>query len=294
MNSKPFKATHRGYVKLANTDIPCAVLENGKRIISQTGLFRAFERPRKGEVRQEGLPSIIGAKNLLPFVTEEIKEKAQPISYEHTNGKTSYGYDAELIPLLCELYLNAKDAGVAMESQEKIIIVSNILVRALAKVGITALIDEATGYQYDREKDELQKILAAYISEDFLRWQMRFPRKFYEEIFRLYGWKYNPTEVKRPAYIGKFTNKYVYKQMPEGVLDELRRKNPVMESGIRKRHHHQHLTEDIGIKHLDRHLTKLITVMELSNSISEFNNQFNRVFSNNNQLQLPINIEPNR
>ncbi|MDQ5938699.1 MAG: hypothetical protein QG603_527 [Patescibacteria group bacterium] len=294
MNTKPLKATHRGYLKLVNNDIPCAVLENGKRIISQTGLFSAFERPRKGEVRQEGLPSIIGAKNLLPFVTDEIKEKAQPISYIHTNGNIAYGYDAELIPLVCELYLKASDAKVALESQEKIILVANIIVRSLAKIGITALIDEATGYQYDREKDELQKILAAYIAEDFLRWQMRFPRKFYQEIFRLYGWRYDPMSVKRSAYLGKFTNQYVYEQLPEGVLDELREKNPVTEKGTRKRHHHQHLTEDIGIKHLDRHLTKLITVMELSNSLSEFKRQFNRVFKNIDQQELPIPTAPHK
>jgi hypothetical protein len=294
MPNKPLKATHRGYVKLANNNIPCAVLENGKRIISQTGLFQAFERPRKGEIRQEGLPSIIGAKNLLEFVTDEIREKSQTISYVHTNGKTAYGYDAELIPLICELYLKADDSKITLDSQKNMVFVANILVRSLAKVGITALIDEATGYQYDREKDELQKILAAYISEDFLRWQMRFPRKFYQEVFRLYKWPYEPMSIKRPAYLGKFTNEYVYEQMPQGVLEELKKRNPLTEKGVRKRHHHQYLTEDIGVKHLDRHLTKLITIMELSNSINDFKNQFNRVFKNAHQPQLPLNTGENK
>jgi hypothetical protein len=44
------KATHRGYLIIAGAEIPCAVLENKKRVISQTGLFKSFERPRKGEV----------------------------------------------------------------------------------------------------------------------------------------------------------------------------------------------------------------------------------------------------
>ena len=98
--SKAIKATHRGYLEIAGVEIPCAVLENKKRIISQTGLFKAFDRPRKGEVRQEGLPSIIGAKNLLSFITDEIREKCQPIPYLHTNGKIAQGYDAEVIPVL--------------------------------------------------------------------------------------------------------------------------------------------------------------------------------------------------
>jgi len=294
MSKKPLKATHRGYLKLADTEIPCAVLENGKRIISQTGLFMAFDRPRKGEVRQEGLPSIIGAKNLLSFVTDEIKEKSQPIPYVHTNGKTVYGHDAEIIPLICELYLQARESGVALGSQESVILRASILVRSLAKVGITALIDEATGYQYDREKDELQKILKAYIAEDYLKWQRRFPRKFYQEVFRLYNWPYEPLSVKRPACLGQFTNKFVYEQMPPGVLEELRKRNPITDKGIRKRHHHQHLTEDVGVKHLDRHLTKLITVMELSNNVSEFKENFKRVFENTNQLTLPMQINENK
>lgn len=40
---------------------------------------------------------------------------------------------------------------------------ANIIIRSVAKVGIVALVDEVTGYQYEREKDELQKILKAYI-----------------------------------------------------------------------------------------------------------------------------------
>ena len=76
-----FEATHRGYLNIAGTEIPCAVLRNGKRVISQSGLFKTFERPRKGEKRQEGLPSIIGAANLVPFVTDELREKCRVIHY---------------------------------------------------------------------------------------------------------------------------------------------------------------------------------------------------------------------
>lgn len=287
-----FHASHRGYLKLGNkesfVEIPCAVLENGKRIISQTGLFDAFDRPRKGEKRLDGLPSIIGAKNLLQFVNEEVRENSKPIHYYHTNGTTAIGYDAELIPLVCELYLKADEEGVAVASQESIIEHARILVRSLAKVGITALIDEATGYQYDREKDELQKLLSKYIAEDFLKWQSRFPRKFYQEAFRLHDWEYNPMSLKRPGYLGKFTNKYVYEQMPPGVLEELRTRNPTNEKGRRSRKHHQHLTPEIGVQHLERHLTKLITVMELSDNINQFESNFQRVFENNHQLSLDI------
>jgi hypothetical protein len=282
-----YEATHRGILHIAGADVPCAVLANGKRIISQTGLFQAFDRPRKGEKRQEGLPSIVGAANLLPFVTDELREKSRAIHYVHTNGQLVSGYDAEVIPLVCELYLAANDAeDVLVESQQKIVLRATAMVRALAKVGITALIDEATGYQYDREKDALQKLLKAYIAEDYLKWQTRFPRKYYQEVFRLHKWEYDPQSLKRPQYLGKFTNEFVYKQLPKGVLEELRRKNPVTEKGVRRRRHHQHLSTEVGVPHLDRHLTKLITVMELSDDTESFKKNFNRVFRKVEQLDL--------
>ena len=283
-----YECTHKGELDLGNKKIACAVLSNGKRIITQTALFDAFNRTRKGEKRLDGLPSIVGAKNLLPYVTEELREKALPIHYYLQNGKIASGYDAELIPIVCELYLSAQDDGVLHESQEKIAIQAKILVRSLAQVGITALIDEATGYQYDRENNALQEILKAYIAEDFLKWQARFPRKYYKELFRLYGWDYNPSTLKRPQYLGKFTNEYVYKHLPEGVLEELRKKNPKTHKGYRSKRHHQFLTGEIGIPHLEKHITKVITIMELSNNPDEFKENFNRVFKGFHQATFDL------
>jgi len=281
-----FQATHKGILDIAGSEVACAVLSNGKRIISQTSLFSAFDRPRKGEKRQEGLPSIIGASNLVTYVTDEVREKCLPIHYIHTNGTLASGYDAELIPIVCELYLKANDEKALVESQQKIVLRATAIIRALAKVGITALIDEATGYQYDREKDELQRILRAYIAEDFLKWQARFPRKYYQELFRLFNWEYDPHSLKRPQYLGKFTNEYVYKQLPPGVLEELKNKNPKNMNGNRRHRHHQHLTPEVGLPHLDRHLTKLITVMELSDNVDTFKKNYQRVFNKVDQLEL--------
>ena len=286
-----FECTHKGDLVLGKASISCAVLSNGKRIITQTALFDAFERPRKGEKRLEGLPSIVGAKNLLPFVTDELKEKAQPVHYYQQNGKVTSGYDAELIPLVCELYLIANEEGVLLESQYKMVAQANILIRALAKVGITALIDEATGYQYDRENNALQEILKAYIAEEFLKWQARFPRKYYKELYRLYGWDYEPSSMKHPKYLGKFTNAFVYDYLPPGVLAELRSKNPVNNKGYRTKKHHQFLTGEIGIPHLEKHITKLITIMELSDNATDFKKNFKRVFDNIEQYEMELSVE---
>lgn len=283
-----FECTHKGDLKIGDKSIACAVLSNGKRIITQTALFDAFDRPRKGEKRIEGVPSIVGAKNLIPYISNELREKAQPIHYYLQSGGVTSGYDAELIPLVCELYLVANDDDVLIDSQEKMVLQANILIRSLAKVGITALIDEATGYQYDRENNALQELLKAYISEDFLKWQARFPRKYYQELYRLYGWDYNPLSMQHPKYLGRFTNQYVYEHLPKGVLAEMKAKNPKNENGHRVKRHHQFLTGDIGVPHLEKHITKLITIMELSDGVDDFKDNFNRVFNNIDQMKLGL------
>lgn len=283
-----YECTHKGDLEIGEKRISCAVLSNDKRIITQTALFDAFDRPRKGEKRIEGLPSIVGAKNLIPFITDELRLKSEPVHYYLQNGKVTAGYDAEFIPLICELYLVANENGALLESQEKMVIQAGILIRALAKVGITALIDEATGYQYDRENNALQEILKAYIAEDFLKWQSRFPRKYYQELYRLYDWDYDPLSMKHPQYLGRFTNEYVYDHLPPGILEELRNKNPKNNKGNRIKRHHQFLTGDIGVPHLEKHITKLITIMELSDNAEHFKNNFNRVFKGIEQLRLNL------
>lgn len=272
------KATHRGYLKIADKEIACAVLENGKRIISQTGLFEAFDRPRTGKIKDEKFPSILSARNLYPLVDDEILSKSKVIHYYHTNGRIATGHDAELITLICDLYIEAKSKDILYPSQEKHFERAMILIRSLAKVGITALIDEATGYQYDRESQALQKLLEQYISKDLMKWQKRFPNSYYKEIFRLHDWDYNADSNLRPGYVGKFTNKYVYDLFPKEVMDEIKHLNPIENNSFRKNKYHQYLTPTIGVPQLDKHISKLIAVMKLSKNIEEFENNFKSVF----------------
>lgn len=131
--------------------------------------------------------------------------------------------------------------------QEHIVEQCKILLRGFAEVGITALVDEATGYQEVRDRLALQKILDKYITNEWAKWTKTFPDEFYKELFRLkcvrypYGDKGN-----KPSYVGHWTNDVIYKRLAPGVLRELRENNPRRPSGSRQRKHHQHLTRDYG------------------------------------------------
>src|SRR5699024_2303803 len=125
------------------------------------------------------------ANNLKPFINNNLESNSTPILFIDLNGNESIGYKALLLPSVCYVYIDALEQGVLQQNQMHIAERAKKLVRGFATVGIIALVDEATGYQHDREHQELQKILKQYISEELLPWQKRFPDEFYQELFRL-------------------------------------------------------------------------------------------------------------
>lgn len=281
------KAKYTGVLNIAGNEINCAVLDNDTRIVNGTNILKAFGRKQMGAGKHSGISPILTSKRLEAFVDDSEIGSLQPITYLAKNGRQQSGYPAEVIQIICEIYLRARDNNALDKGQLHLAEQAEIIVRSLAKTAIVALIDEATGYQYEREKDALQKILSAYIREDYMAWQQTFPRKFYKELFRLCGWEYDPSNVRRPAYLGKLTNKYVYELLPQGVLERLRDLNPINDSGNRIRRHHQYLTDDARI-HLERHLTKIITLMEISDDFHQLDRSVNKVFRDVDQLSFNL------
>jgi len=109
------RATHQGALKIGERELTCAVLENGTRILTSTAIFKAFGRPRKGkgkEIYRTEMPSFIDAKNLNPFIGNELRDGTIFLEYISISGKQMTGYKAEILPLICDVYLSAREAGV--------------------------------------------------------------------------------------------------------------------------------------------------------------------------------------
>lgn len=296
------QATHMGEIQIGEIILPCAVLEDGTRVISQRGMSKGLGRVTTGSgthySRNDNgvarLPTFLSGRNIKELVPEDLAASLlQPIEYLPLHGgRTAHGFPANLVPNICDVWLMARDAGVLQASQKHIADRAYMLMRGLAHVGIIALVDEATGYQEVRARDELSKILEAYISPELMPWTKMFPDVFFKEIYRLQGWEYRPGSTRRTPYVGKLINKYVYEQLPPGVLDELRRLNPVTESGYRKRKHFQLLTADTGNPHLDRQITAVTTILRISDDQYEFKHNFERAFPKDQlQLRLPLRVE---
>lgn len=295
------RETHAGELVIGDRVIPCSVLEDGRRVLSQRAVMRTMGASMGGHQSAEDaagdaakLPRFMARKSLIPFIDSELMMLLEnPVLYRgRRGGKASLGYEATALPKICSTILNARDAGSLRPQQMPMAIVADMLIRAFAQVGIIALIDEATGYQAERDKDELQKFLALYLTEERLKWVSTFPSEFFSHIFRLKNWKRPISAQARPPMMGKIINKIVYERLPEGVLAELQQRNPVdYESKRRKWKHHQFLSNDVGHPDLRVHIQQLLALMRASRSWDEFTELFTRSFFPNAGDQPALGLE---
>jgi hypothetical protein len=274
------RASHEGDLHIPGVvPLKVANLKDGRRVLLSRAFLEALGRPWKGTYKHTTRPNFIDAKNLDPFITDELVQYLEPIEYLSPSGHKRTGYRAELLPLVCKVYIKARDAGALNPGQKSAAKFAEVLLEGFEKIGIISLVDDATGYTKIRARDELQAILAAYISAELLPWAKRFPDSFYEELHRVWGWNYTPGSNARNAYIGKLTKALIYDPLPPGVIEELERKNPYdPEKRRRKRLHHQLLTSNIGHPHLEKQIVSVTTLLRISTNKDEFIRHFSKAF----------------
>ena len=278
---------------IGEIEIPCYVLEDETRVLSQRGFLSAIGRSesRSGHSRASGdkLPGFLAASNLKPFIDGDLAAATNPVEFQLPHGgPVAHGYPAIVLPQVCEVYLKAREAGALLRSQRHVATRAAILIRGLATVGIIALVDEATGYQRVRAERALATILERFIAEELQPWSKTFDYEFYEEIFRLKGWD-GPHGNKRSPLIGRYTNDFVYARIAPGVLDELRERNPVLPQGWRKNRHHQWFTPNIGHPKLKEHLAGVTALMRAAATWESFKRSLDRAYPKvNTTLVMPI------
>lgn len=271
------RETHPGEIRLGEVVLPCAVLDNETRILKTMGITRAFGSSKKtaNTPTIDGSPqppAFLKSKSISEFISSELLEKmVAPVAYKpRGGGSIAYGYDCNALPGICEAILDAQNAGKLRHNQAFLAAAAQAILRGLARVGITALIDEATGYQDERARGALAKILEAFVATELRPWLKTFPVDFYREMFRLRGWQFDPNSVKRPPLVGTLTNNVVYSRLAPGVLDELQRVTPRDEKGRLKTHLHRRLTPDVGHPKLQEHLAVATALMTVSSTWDGF------------------------
>jgi hypothetical protein len=279
-------ALHEAEFMIGDKKVGCAVLPNGKRLITQATFLRALGRARSPKAGTgvlstvDDLPFFLQAQTLNPFITEELRASTTPIFFRTQSGKRIVGYDAMLLPDVAEVYLKYRDDlhkhGKEVPTKyEGIVEACDIVMRALARIGIIALIDEATGYQYDRPRRELQEQLEKFISESLLGWVQTFPADYFRHLCRLKGVDFNPKTMRLPSYFGHLTNNLVYRRIAPNLVRRLKEQRK--ERGNPSNKMWQWLSQDVGYRSVLMHLGTVVGLMKIHKDYDKFLAQLDTV-----------------
>lgn len=267
----------KGTIDIDDVEFEVHVLSDGNRVLSQREVVRALTGGRDSGDLSRYLV------NLPLYQHGSLDERVIPFVVPG-NPRNGAGYQAELLIEICDLYLQARDQKLLKSNQQHMARMAEIITRACAKVGIIALIDEATGYQKVRERNALQLKLQAFIAEDIQEWAKVFPDEFWYELARLEGVHYSPQH--RPLRWGKYVMMFVYDAIDQDVGNTLRELNP---NPRHRRNHHQWL-EKYGKQRLHDQIQQVITIMKLCDDMNDFRRKFERVFSKG-PLQLELGLD---
>lgn len=302
MENKVLKAKYgsdKTPLQLGELSIPCYVLEDGTRVFSGRGIQKIL-----GSTATSGkwLEKFVNSDEISPYlavkktgISSVLDKLSSPIKFYRPSAGGSqsetYGYEVTLLIDICDAIISS--SGTGKFNDESIIKNANIIIRAVAKVGIIALVDEATGYDKEkkRAKDELQKFLTQFLSDEASKWVKTFEDSFFEMIYKMRGWNWNMTN-KRPGVVGQWINNIVYERIAPLTLSTLNDKNPKNEKGYRKDKHHQFFTEDIGKPKLKEYLASVEALGRASNyNWDIFMELLDRAFPKQPQKIIDIEIE---
>jgi hypothetical protein len=263
-------------LQIGNIEIPCYVLDDGRRVIVQAGVITALGMVKGGSSHKGGtrLAKFVGQDRVKPFAPEGLIDRtSEPVQFLTSTGTPAFGFEATILPDICDAVLDARKAGKLTAKQLHIADRCEILVRAFSRVGIIALVDEATGYQYDRPRRDLEEHLKRFLSESLRRWVRTFPADYFKHLCRLRSVELRP-DRRLPKYFGHLTNDLIYRRIAPGLLKRLKERRN--ERGSPSNKLHSWLSLDTGVPELLLHMGEVIGIMKDHTNYDEFIKEMDR------------------
>lgn len=262
-------ARHRGMLNIVGLEVPCYVLDSGDKIIGRTSATELLTGIRGGGA----LEKYLSVKALEPFINSAlVLERMVPFRLLEVEGleKAVKGLPADLMIEICQGFVAALQASLDPKSpyprmtdrQREMAMQASMFLSACAKIGLEALIDEATGYQYERAEDALQVKLRAFIADELRAWEKTFPDELWAEFGRLTGWKGNLHS--RPKWWGKLVIEMIYDTLDPDVATYLKENKPP--AGV---HWHRQLTSNIGARALVSRCWEVIGMAKTCSNMRE-------------------------
>lgn len=297
------KAVAEGFL-FNDPRFPCAVLDDAEntRVLTQEGFLTAIGRAGKAKggegasVNVDGKAAFLRAKNLEPFISNDLVASTTPVEFIPRKGPgyqgRAFGYRARLLPDVCWVYQDAKLAGKLLPSQEHIGESCRAFLKALTNRAIEDLIDQATGFDDIRKRDAIWRIIERYVRKDAQVWVKMFDVEFYRQIYRLNDWEFDASKTARPGVIGHWTND-IYDRLAPGVLGALHAQVRRNASGKPTQKLTQYLTPEEGKPRLRELLEGVKALMKTSKDWAEFMARLDLVYpAFGKTLQLPFEALP--
>jgi hypothetical protein len=273
------KARSEGVLPIGDVNIDCYVLEDRRRLVSKRAMARALNLKSEGG---NAFLKTLSGRRLANALGPELRIKINsPIHFTRQAGDTAHGYEASVLIDLCTALIDARPD--LLPSQQFLSDQAEIIVRSAAKVGIVALIDEATGFIDDKRRFEYRELWQHFINENYRQWEAEFPKDLFDLIYKLYGLRrINPKSTKHPRFFGKVLRKYIYQPLANSngaILEELEELNPVVyANGGRRLKLFQFLSEDVGIPALRQHIWQVVGIGRSVQTKEQFDRAFYSAF----------------
>jgi hypothetical protein len=273
-----------GVLLIGDIEIPVYVLDDRRRMVSRTGATTVLTIGKGGG----NLESYIQVKALEKYMPQNLPDRMIDFVIPEVTNKSVKGMTAETFLEICGAYVRAWQEG-KLESDAQIAIAKRaaMFLTACSKVGLIALIDEATGYQYRRAEEELQLKLRLFLLEEMRKWERTFPNDLWEQFGRLTKWK--GAVHQRPKYWGKLVMELIYEYLDPDVAQWLRENAPAPKHG---QNYHQWLTSQFGLKKLIEHIWKVIGVASTCENMDELQYKMEQLYGKKPGFQYALRLIP--
>ena len=255
----PF-AKYSGILGLSNAKVNCYVLDTEERVITLGATVKAIAKRDHSK-----LGEYIGVKALKSYINSKLilgEVIVFNIPGTQLKGK---GLSAETFLDICTAYVDTFAANnLETDRQKEIAIQCSMLLASCAKIGLIALIDEATGYQHDRKPDALTIKMQAFFSPELREWEKTFPDELWEEFGRLTNW--HGALHHRPKWWGKLVIELIYESLDHDVAEHLKNNKPPPKHGL---NYHQWLSSDFGLNALVIQINQVIGIAKTCDNIHE-------------------------
>jgi len=177
-----------GVLLIGELELQVYVLSDGRRVISRAAATYLLSGVKGGG----DLESYLNVESLRNYLPENLAEQFVEFQMREVThrDRNVLGMSAETFLDICTAYVRAlDDKALKTERQQLIAFKAGMFLAACAKVGLVAMIDEATGYQYIRAEDALQFKLRLFLEEEVRKWEATFPEELWREFGRLTNWQ---------------------------------------------------------------------------------------------------------